>query len=735
MPKVQEGTFMNQLRDENEEIQKLKRQILAKERIIENQREQIKHLFMNKETAHLDYINENQEDNYRKQYEYIISYYKEFNNEFNSLKNIRLYLNSLLRNVEDIIYRLDPQGCICYVNDKVLQYGYEKDELMGMNILELIHPDDRDSVKYNVRERRTGERRTKSVELRFLTREQRLRLARTGKLNGEEYRHCTLSAEGIYRNDLPSGQNFLGTNGVLKDVTTHKATEWKLNKLHSVIQRVDESVIITDPEGNVEYVNPAFEKNSGYKLDEVKGQKCSFLKSGMHTQSFYDELWRTLRSGREWSGSFINQRKDGSRYSEATTIFPIYDQKSRIINYIAVKRDHSNEAELQAHLRQAQKMEAVGQLAGGIAHDFNNILTVINGYAELMQKKIDKKDPYYEYASQIFDGGQRAKELIQQLLAFSRKEIINTKVFSLNDLITELNKMLRRLIGEHIQLKTVLKDNLPPIEADPGQIQQILVNLVVNARDAINQEKDKGDHRIITIETDMVELDLKYVEHHAGSHTGRHVVFAVSDTGIGMSEEVREKIFEPFFTTKEVNRGTGLGLSTVYGIVKQNNGCIYVYSEPGMGSTFKIYWPASIRQDTEQLDTSKNEEIQGGTESVLIVEDDDTVRRFTVSSLSDLGYKVFEASDGTTAIRMIRQGELKIDLLITDAVMPRMSGQQLAEKIIELFPGIKVLYTSGYTDNHIIHKGHLKQGVNFIQKPYTGKGLAIKVREALDKGD
>ena len=733
MPKVQEGTFMNQLRDENEEIQKLKRQILAKERIIENQREQIKHLFMNKETAHLDYINENQEDNYRKQYEYIISYYKEFNNEFNSLKNIRLYLNSLLRNVEDIIYRLDPQGCICYVNDKVLQYGYEKDELMGMNILELIHPDDRDSVKYNVRERRTGERRTKSVELRFLTREQRLRLAQTGKLNGEEYRHCTLSAEGIYRNDLPSGQNFLGTNGVLKDVTTHKVTEWKLNKLHSVIQRVDESVIITDPEGNIEYVNPAFEKNSGYQLDEVKGQKCSFLKSGMHTQSFYDELWRTLRSGREWSGSFINQRKDGSRYSEATTIFPIYDQRSRIINFIAVKRDHSNEDELQAHLRQAQKMEAVGQLAGGIAHDFNNILTVINGYAELMQKKIDKKDPYYEYASQIFDGGQRAKELIQQLLAFSRKEIINTKVFSINDLITELNKMLRRLIGEHIQLKTVLKENLPPIEADPGQIQQILVNLVVNARDAINQETDKDDHRIITIETDTVELDLKYVEHHAGSHTGRHVVFAVSDTGIGMSEEVREKIFEPFFTTKEVNRGTGLGLSTVYGIVKQNNGCIYVYSEPGMGSTFKIYWPASIKEDAEQLDTAKSKEVHGGTESVLIVEDDDTVRRFTVSSLSDHGYKVFEASDGTTAIRMIRQGALKIDLLITDAIMPRMSGQQLAEKITELFPGIKVLYTSGYTDNHIIHKGHLKQGVNFIQKPYTGQSLAIKVREALDK--
>jgi PAS domain S-box-containing protein len=392
---------------------------------------------------------------------------------------------------------------------------------------------------------------------------------------------------------------------------------------------------------------------------------------------------------------------------------------------------------LEAQLFQSQKMEAVGTLAGGISHDFNNFLTVINGYAQISLKRLEDSDPLYRYISTILNAGKKAEDLTRQLLAFSRKQIFQAKVIDLNSLITGLEHMLRRFISEDIEMEMMLSPKNPAIKADPGQIEQIFMNLVVNARDAIHQGTEGLKEKKITIETDQTYLDEKYVKNHPGSKTGKYVYIAVSDTGIGINEEIKEKIFEPFFTTKDKSQGTGLGLATVYGIVKQNNGSIYVYSERDYGTTFKIYWP--ISDDSQIIDEQEKytKTEVSGTETILLAEDEKEVRGFASTALQNLGYTVYEAENGKQALEFIkthnRRSKIKIDLLVTDMVMPEMNGKELASKINEIYPDTKIIYTSGYTDNHIVKSGNLDKGINFIQKPFSEQTLAKKIRNVLDK--
>jgi len=383
-------------------------------------------------------------------------------------------------------------------------------------------------------------------------------------------------------------------------------------------------------------------------------------------------------------------------------------------------------AALEEQLRQSQKMEAIGQLAGGIAHDFNNLLTVISGYSEFSLRELQGDSDLRENLEEIKKAARRASDLTRQLLAFSRRQILEMEVLDLNTVLGDLDKMLCRMIGEHIELVTTFSENLGRIKTDRGQIEQVIMNLAINARDAM-----PSGGKII-IGTTNVELDEDYAHKHTAVKPGRYVMLSVSDTGVGMTPEVRDRIFEPFFTTKEKGKGTGLGLSTVYGIVKQSGGNIWVYSEPGHGTTFKIYLPIMDEPFEEAVERKVSKELPGGSETVLIVEDDKEVRMLAMRILKTQGYRVLEASHGGDALRVLEEWKGPIDLMVTDVVMPEMSGRELANRLIPFHPKIKVLFMSGYTDNAIVHHGVLDKGINYIQKPFTMDGLGRKVREVLD---
>ena len=388
--------------------------------------------------------------------------------------------------------------------------------------------------------------------------------------------------------------------------------------------------------------------------------------------------------------------------------------------------DRAENRRLEEQLRHSQKVEAIGRLAGGIAHDFNNLLTAIIGYSTIALTNLDENDPVSADILEIKKAGQRAATLTSQLLAFSRKQVLQPRVLNLNDVITNTDKMLRRLIGEDIELVTLLGADLDSVKADPGQIEQIIVNLAVNARDAMPQ----GGRLII--ETTNIELDDEFSRKHVGIKPGPYVMLAVNDNGVGMDVDTQLHLFEPFFTTKEIGKGTGLGLSTVYGIVKQSGGSILVYSEPGEGTMFKIYLPR-VAEKPEALEaTSKGRtEKLSGTETVLVVEDEGPVRRLVQTILERNGYSVLEANNGEEALRLMARHEGPIHLLLTDVVLPKMSGPQLAQSMTTLHPGIRVLYMSGYADKASVQQGLLNSSTAFLQKPFTPDALAGKVREVL----
>ncbi|MDI7261825.1 MAG: ATP-binding protein, partial [Thermodesulfobacteriota bacterium] len=377
---------------------------------------------------------------------------------------------------------------------------------------------------------------------------------------------------------------------------------------------------------------------------------------------------------------------------------------------------------------QSQKMEAIGGLAGGIAHDFNNLLTVIKGYAELSCLGLDMDDPLRGNIEEIRKASERASNLTRQLLAFSRRQIFEFKVINLNTLLKDLDKMLHRILGEDIDLVYHLPEDIGKVKTDPGQAEQVILNLVVNAREAM----PSGGK--LTIETSNVKLSEAYARTHMEVTPGHYVMLSVSDSGAGMTPEVRERIFEPFFTTKGKGKGTGLGLSTVYGIVKQSGGNINVYSEPGFGTTFKIYLPRVEEEEDNLQRKDLDISLSTGNETILLAEDEQSVRELAARILRDRGYQVYEAPDGKEALAIAQEHpERKIHLLLTDVVMPGMSGKELADRLKLSMPDIKVLFISGYTDNAIVHHGVLLEGVEFLQKPFTYEALARKVREVLDR--
>jgi len=513
----------------------------------------------------------------------------------------------------------------------------------------------------------------------------------------------------------------------IRDITNRKKADAERKRLMAAIDQSNEIIVMTDAQGLIQFVNPSFERATGYSRTEVMGRNPSFLKSGNQDKLFYINLWNTISKGVTWEGRMVNKRKDGSLYTEDSTISPVFDTKGRLVNYVAVKRDITKHLRLEAQFQHAQKMESVGLLAGGVAHDYNNMLSVILGYTELAMKKVAPDHTLYSDLEKIYKAALHSTDITRQLMAFARKQIIIPVVFDLNMNVTNMLNMLRRLIGENIDLIWLPYEYPCQVKMDPGQIDQILANLCVNARDAI------AETGRITIESGHVTIDESYCAEHSEFLPGEYVVVLVTDDGCGMTKEILAQIFEPFFTSKAVGKGTGLGLSTVYGIVKQNNGFIYVESEPGHGTTFRLYLKRYVGQAVNVKADISIDIPQGKDETVLLVEDEPMLMNMQKLILEKLGYRVLAASLPSKALALAEQHKNEISLVITDVVMPEMSGITLAERLKTLYPGMKNLFMSGYTADAIAHKNNTDKRVNFIQKPFSINDLALKVREVLEQ--
>ena len=512
--------------------------------------------------------------------------------------------------------------------------------------------------------------------------------------------------------------------------------EQKLTKsesfLTSVLEGIGEGVVVIDRAFRILSANKSYCDQVKMTCDDIIGEYCykishHFEKPCYEMKNGCDcTVQKCFETGEHHRAVHTHYDHEGKPVYIETNAYPIKDDTGSVVTAIETLMDITEKRSLEAQLFQAQKMESVGHLAGGIAHDFNNFLTAIIGYGHLAQMKISKKDPAQSSIDQILVAAEKAAGLTHGLLAFSRKQIINPKPVRLNDIITRLQKLLSRVLSEDIELKTFLSPHQATVLADVVQIEQILMNLATNARDAM---PDGGD---LILETEAVEFDPEYVRRHAFAAPGKYMLISVTDTGSGMDEKTREHIFEPFFTTKELGKGTGLGLSTVYGIVKQHNGYINVYSEKGKGTTFRIYFPV-ISGEAELLAIPALPPVLGGSETLLLAEDEASVRELSRNILEEYGYRVIVAEDGDDALQKFRENAGAIHCLILDIMMPKRNGKEVYDEISKQVPGMKVLFTSGYTQNLIHKKGILNAGIELITKPFSPNTFLRKVREVLDK--
>lgn len=536
-----------------------------------------------------------------------------------------------------------------------------------------------------------------------------------------------LSNKGPYRD---ANGKIVGLLGICRDITDRKLAEEEMRqsqqKLRIHFEHTPLAVVEWDLEFRVTAWNPSAERIFGYSRQEAMGKHANFIVPPEYRQQV-DQVGKELMQQTGGTRSTNdNITKDGARISCEWYNTPLVDDSGRVLGVASLVQDVTERVALEERLRQSQKMEAVGRLAGGVAHDFNNLLTVILGYSQIVADGVPAGSQLAESTAQIKSAADRASGITRQLLAFSRKQVLSPRVINLNDTMMNLDSLLRRLIGEDIEVLTVPASDLGSVKADPGQIEQVIMNLALNARDAMpNGGK-------LTLETANVTLDEAYAQRHRPTEPGRYVMLAVTDTGHGMSEETQARIFEPFYTTKEVGKGTGLGLSMVYGIIKQSGGNIWVYSEPDRGTSFKIYLPR-VDQPVELTGAeTRSKAVQRGTETILLVEDDPQLRQLSSSVLAHCGYKVLAAAGPEEGLAICKENHRDIRLLVTDVVMPHMNGRQLAERIAQISPSVKVLYISGYTSNAIVHYGVLDPGLWFLPKPFTLSALIAKVREVLD---
>jgi len=513
---------------------------------------------------------------------------------------------------------------------------------------------------------------------------------------------------------------------IIRDLSDYRLVERENRLLATALNHAGEAVAITDAGGRIVYVNRAFEQITGYSRHEVHGQNPRILKSGRHDAAFYHELWATISSGRAWRGRLQNRRKDGEIYTEDSCITPLRDDRGAISHYVAVKRDISHELELENQLVQSRKMEAVGRLAGGIAHDFNNILQVITGNVAMASMDAPDGHPVHDSLAEISRAGERAVNLVQQLLAFSRREELRLRPVDIGALVVDTARMLHRLIGEDIALDVRPAPGALPVLGDPGRIEQVLLNLCVNARDAM---PDGGK---LTIDTEIMDLDEEYCRNRPETRPGKYVVVAVSDDGCGIPKEIQHRIFEPFFSTKEVGHGTGLGLATVYAIVRQHGGFINLYSEIGLGTTFRFYLPAAevaVAPESAPV-VADLKALQGHGETILVAEDDEQVLSVADRVLLQAGYRVLVAKHGDEALAVHEAHSGPIHLAILDVVMPHRNGRLTYDALHRRDPSLPVIFATGYSYHHL--QDGLIEETQVLRKPYTPHELLERVRAAID---
>jgi PAS domain S-box-containing protein len=620
-------------------------------------------------------------------------------------------LHSLTNNVPGMVYRGHRDWSLSFVGAEVKQVtGHTAEEFTSgaVNWKSIIHPDDREWLKEYFRNAVKDQLQTLRVEYRI-------------QHKHGDIRWVTDSRQMMY----DETGSFEYVDGLIIDVTERKKVEKALTRLGMAVDQAAEMVIVTDTEGNVEYVNPSFERITGYSREEAVGRNMRILKSGKQGERFYKEMWTTISRGEVWEGRFVNRKKDGTLYDEEATISPVRDASGKIVNFVAGKRDVTQEVVLQKQVQTAQRMESVGTLAGGIAHDFNNALTGVLGFGEMLKHRLVDDPKASADLNQILRSAERASTLTRQLLAFARQQVIEPVNLNLSIVVLDLSNLLRKVIGEHIEIKSSLQEDLPSVFADPGQMEQVLMNLCLNARDAM----PSGGQLLIG--TDAVTVDAEQVKAQPYMKEGRYVLLTVSDTGIGMDEKTIERIFEPFFTSKGPEKGTGLGLAVVYGIVKQHNGFIHVSSNLGIGTTFEIRLPVVDAKPDARAE-AKDEPVRGGNETILLAEDDESVRMLAERTLKECGYRVLAARNGEDAVGVFRQSAGDIKLAILDVVMPKKGGKEAFEEMHAANPALKVIYTSGYAANAVHESFVLHAGVPILQKPFGPRSLARKVREVLD---
>jgi two-component system cell cycle sensor histidine kinase/response regulator CckA len=619
---------------------------------------------------------------------------------------------TLIENASDIIAVVDARGSFQFASPSILRImGYRPEEIVGKRVFDFIHPDDVVSAleKLTLRMEDPATPRPGEFRLRH----------RNGGWRTLQTRGTVLTG--------PDGDRSLVLNA--RDVSDQKAAESALRESEERYREIFEASplpmwLYERERLKILDVNQAAVDLYGYSREEFLRMTLLDLRSPEEGKRLMQNFRENPHPPARWhAGIWKHLKKDGTMievdvYTHNVTLG---GREMRL----GVQIDVTDQRVLEEQFRQAQKMEAIGQFAGGIAHDFNNLLTAILGYSDFVATQLGPSSPVQEEVEEILCAGERAAALTQQLLAFSRKQVLEPRVLDLNELVGRMERMLRRLLGETVVLASALAPDLRPVRADPGQIEQVIMNLVVNSRDAM------PDGGRITIETANTELDETYARQHAGVKAGPFVMLAVSDTGFGMDEATKGRIFEPFFTTKGKGMGTGLGLSTVYGIVKQSGGHIWVYSEPGKGTTFKIYL-APAAEAVEAPPRVPPGPPPHGTETILLVEDDDSVRKLALTILESFGYAVLEAADGAAALSLAKNHSGPIHLVLTDLVMPDFGGAALIARLREFRPGVRALFMSGYTDGALFREGLLQSETSFIQKPFTSEALARKVRESLD---
>jgi two-component system cell cycle sensor histidine kinase/response regulator CckA len=612
---------------------------------------------------------------------------------------------------------IDAAGTIILANPELTRiFGYGADELMGQPMAKLI-PE---------RFRRSHE----SHQSHFAAAPSSRHLGSGRDLVGLHKDGHEIPVE-IALTPVPRPEGLLVLASII-DISERRQAETQIRetevRFRELADNVREIFFVLDPQTwRALYVSPAYESIMGRVQAEAYAGPFSWA-AGIHPEDQERVLATAQESAR--TGAFATVvyrvvRPDKTMRWVRARATPVRDGAGQVVRLVGIAEDITDLKGTEAQLVQAQKMEAVGRLAGGIAHDFNNLLTVITSYGELQLDDLPAEDARRADLEEIVRAAREAAKLTRQLLAFSRRQVLDVTVLSLNDVVTNLNKMLMRVIGEDLDLALVLAPDLGAVRADPGQIEQVLMNLAVNARDAMpNGGK-------ITIETSNVELTEDYVRTHEPVLPGSYVLLAFSDSGLGMDEATKAHIFEPFFTTKEIGKGTGLGLATVYGIVKQSDGFIWVYSEPGHGATFKIYLPR-VTEAAERLVATAPAPIRRGRETILLVEDDPAVRKVERAVLERLGYTILVADRPSVALEIAASGPPP-DLLLSDVIMPEMNGRDLARQLQSKWPKLKVLYISGYTDDAVVRHGVLEAGVSFLQKPFAPEALAQKVGQVLDR--